>query len=242
MKRFIPKVILFLISLLILFYVKPVYLLIDSKYKDIVIGHEIYISIKKSKEKSKAKKVIFGDSVGRQLFPNTQKNDTVNSLACNQAIAMVGQFLLLQNYLAAGNKIDKLFMIFTPFSFQNNLNQVFTFHYFMKPFYNDEYTRYFTQTVKEQICKIPFSYSIYEPYILTSNWAPQFVCNDSIDYTFISPISREYLKKIKQLSIEHTFEIVLIPPPTSSSKKEAVDKFNKTEIIGTGLEKEFENI
>ena len=38
-----------------------------------------------------------------------------------------------------------------------------------------------------QIDKIPFSGFCQEPYILTSNWAPNFKSQDSIDYSFLSP-------------------------------------------------------
>ena len=53
MHRYISKIVVFFIPLVILFYSEPVYLLIDSKYKGIVAGKEIYLSIKKSKQKSK---------------------------------------------------------------------------------------------------------------------------------------------------------------------------------------------
>ena len=31
----------------------------------------------------------------------------------------------------------------------NNLNNKFTYHYFLKPFYNDEYNQYFTKKLLE---------------------------------------------------------------------------------------------
>ena len=241
MHRYISKIVVFFIPLVILFYSEPVYLLIDSKYKEIVAGKEIYQSIKKSKQKGKQKKLILGDSVGKQLFSSTVHDDTFNSLACNQAISMAGHYFLLKNYLEAGNKIDTLYLVFMPLSFLNNLDQVYTFHYFLKPFYKDEYKPYLTQTVYNQVKKIPYYYLCREPYILTSNWAPQFVPDKSVDYTFLSPISIEYLKKIKSLSKSHHFKTIILPTPTIIDKKGIIDKMNRNEISLNGLSEEFEN-
>ncbi|MES2567352.1 MAG: hypothetical protein V4565_10820 [Bacteroidota bacterium] len=187
------------------------------------------------------KKLLLGDSVGNQLFPNTTANDTVNSLCCNQAIGIIGHFFLLNNYLEAGNDVDTVFMLFTPSSFLNNLNQIYTYHYFLKPFYKNEYKPLFTATVNEQIKKIPYSAFCQVPTILTSNWAPNFKSKDKIDYTFISPVSAEYLKKIKLLSIRHNFKLIILSPPVSFRKKMKFDKINKNEIAKNNFDDEFKD-
>lgn len=239
MKKFIIKSVLFAFITATAYLGKPCYMLIHDKYQLIVAGEEIYVSLHKAKQKSKAKKVIIGDSVGKQLFSNHENNDTLNSLACNQAIAVIGQYILLKEYLLTGNRIDTLCMIYTPFSFSNNLNQVYTYHYFLKPFYKNEFLKYFSPTVKKQIDKIPFSFWCRFPNILTTNWAPEFITKDKLDYTFLSPISVEYLNKIKDLSIEYNFKILLLPTPTRISNKRKIEKFNKLEINQTNLANEF---
>ena len=102
---------------------------------------------------------------------------------------MVGQFILLNNYINAGNEPDTVYLLVSPFSFRNNLDQVYTYHYFLKPFYTDEYKPMFSETVTEQIHKIPYYNFCRIPFILTSDWAPDFSLKDKIDYTFLSPIS-----------------------------------------------------
>ncbi len=241
MKRFIQNSTVFLILLFLITNINPLILLWTGKYKDTVEGARIYHSIKKSKQKKKTRKIILGDSVGHQLFPNSKNNDTLNSLACNQAIGMVGHFILLNNYLNAGNQIDTVFMVLNPFSFQNNLNEVYTYHYFLKPFYIDEYKSLFTKSVNKQIQKIPYADYCRVPYILTSNWAPDFTSKDSIDYTFLSPISIEYLTKIKELSVQHNFKVIILPTPTCLSKKPKVGKMHQKEIVKNNLGGEFGN-
>lgn len=246
MKEYFLKIIWFSIPLVFIFYLKPVYLLMNGRFEKIVAGNEIYLSFEKSKQKRSQKKVILGDSECYQLFPNTDNDCKIISLACNQAVGMVGHYLLLMNYINAGNEIDTLYMIFGSDGLRNNLDQVYTFHYFLKPFYTKEYKKYFSEQVFRQIDKIPYRYLCKEPYILTSNWAPKFKCRDTIDYTFLSPISEEYLLKIETLGKEHNFDMIILPAPISIEKKYQFDKIYEAEIINSELNDRlktyFENI
>jgi hypothetical protein len=220
MSKFLKYSALFILFGVMLFHIKPLYLLYNDRYKDTVAGNEIYYSITKSKKKNRSKKALFGDSVAKQLFDSKTNNDTINSLACNQSIGMVGQYILLNNYLEAGNEVDTVFLLFQPFSFQNNLNQVYTYHYFLKPFYNKEYLPQFSNIVKEQIAKIPYYKFCRYPSILTSNWAPDLNSKDEINYSFLSPVSTEYLKKIKELSTKYKFKLIILPTPVSKVLKQ----------------------
>jgi hypothetical protein len=239
MKRFIRQIILFSILALIVIEIRPMYLIVTERYKEIVAGKEIYYSINKSLKKSKSRKLIIGDSVGNQLFNNKTTSDTINSLACNQSISMAGQYILLHNYLSVGNQIDTVILICTPFTFTNNLDQVFTYHYFIKPFYS-KYHALFSDTVVKQVHKIPYCDFYWIPNILTSNWAPNFNPNDKIDYTFLSPVSIEYLHKMKTLAREYHFKLIILPTPTRESRRYEVQSLNKQEIINNGLVNEFE--
>jgi hypothetical protein len=241
MKKLIFKFIIFIVPVVIVVYAQHLYLLNSDSYKTRVEGSEIYRSIYKSKQKGKSRKLLIGDSVAEQMFSNIKNTDTVNSLACNQAIGIVGHYLLLNNYLNAGNQIDTLYMLFTPFSFDNNLNQIFTYHYFLKPFYKQEYMPLFTKTVYRQVHKIPYYFMCQNPVVLTSDWAPNFNSKDVIHYSFMSPVSAEYLSKIKELSIKYNFKILLLPTPTRLSKKPYVEGIDKNELTETGFISEFKD-
>jgi hypothetical protein len=241
MSKFLKYSCLFLFCAAILFHVKPFYLLHKDRYKHVVAGDEIYYSIKKSKAKNKSKKVLFGDSVAKQLFDNETDNDTINSLACNQSISMAGQYILLNNYLDAGNRFDTAYFLFQPFSFQNNLNQVYTYHYFLKPFYKKEYLPHFSNTIKEQVAKIPYNQFCRYPSILTSNWAPDFKTKDEMNYTFLSPVSVEYLKRIKELAMKYNFKLIFISTPVSEIFEARVKKLNLREIADNNFQEEFKN-
>lgn len=213
--------------------------MVTEEYKKSVNGADTYNAIAKSKQKKKTRKVLLGDSVGRQLFENTKYNDTINSFACNAAIGVVGHYLLLNNFIKAGNEVDTVYMLFTPSSFINNLDEKYTFHYFLKPFYKDEYKPLFTKTVYDQVRKIPFHFISQDPALLTSNWAPDFRNHDKKNYTFLSPISLEYLTRIKELSIKYGFELIILPTPVSINSKKDIISIDRSEFSNNGLGEEF---
>ena len=250
MKKFLLKIIIFVSILLVLSFARPLYLLDKDRYKHTVAGIEVYEAIHKSKQKNKSSaKILLGDSVADQMFDHKTYNDHIYSLACPQAIGMAGYFILLNNYLNAGNHVDTVYLLFTPsFSFDdciigfgNNYNQKYTYQYFLKPFYIDEYFPLFTETLIKQIHKIPYYSFTRCPHILTSNWAPNFVSKDEIDYTFLSPISVEYLVKIKELSIKHGFKVIAMAPPTKLSSRRSIENINKNEIVINNLDSVFKN-
>ncbi|WPP51751.1 hypothetical protein [Catalinimonas niigatensis] len=241
MKIFIKRTLLFLLLAVVVIESLSIIMAITDLYLIGYPGNDIYYSIAKSKKKNKSKTLLIGDSVGRQLFPIKSNNHEINSLASNQAIGIVGQYLLLNNYLKAGNEIDELIMIFTPFSFQNNLDQKYTYHYFIKPFNNSEYSSLFTETVKEQIRKIPYHQFAQVPHIFVTPWAPEIDLVDQKDYTFLSPVSIEYLDKIKELSIQYDFELNVLPPPTSIEHKDEIKKMDVDEASKCDLEQEFKD-
>ncbi len=241
MKKFLIGVIKFSICFLVIIHIRPYYLIYTGGYKEKVAGAEIYRSLLKSKKKRKTKKILLGDSGAYQLFPNKIDSDTLNSLTCNQAVSLAGHYILLNNYLQAGNQVDTVLMMFSPTTFRNNLDQVFTYHYFLKPFYIPEYKALLTPNVIKQVNKIPFRQISHYPIILTSNWAPDFVSKDTINYTFLSPVAVDYLIKIKELSVKYHFEMMLLSCPLNENQKAINDRIDKNEINKVELVEKFDN-
>jgi hypothetical protein len=128
-----------------------------------------------------------------------------------------------------------------PKSFLNNLDQLYTYHYFLKPFYNKEYISLISANAQNQINKIPYHNLCQIPYSLTTNWAPVFNPKDEKNYTFLSPISVEYLKKIKELGEKYNFKLIMLPPPVSDQEKPTIDKIDKKEIEKNKLTDVFKN-
>ena len=218
MKHLARDIFKFLVMFLILFHLYPEYKYWTNKYKEEVNGGEVYQAIEKSKKRGKKKKLILGDSVTKQFSESDIDTNIYLNLASNQAISLVGQFCLLTNYIQTKNEIDTLYLIYHPLSFSNNLDNSFTFHYFEKPFYGNEYLPLFTEEVKTQIAKIPFHYlAKYHP-VLTSNWSPTF-SNEEMNKPFISNISRIYLEKIALLCKAKNIRLFIVSPPINQKFK-----------------------
>lgn len=233
MKRIIHLIGLFLlfVSPIIIYYTaKTAWLLKDDKYKKTIYGNEIYKAIEKSKKKTTYRKLILGDSTANQFYNSKEEDpDSAYSLSCNQAIGMAGQFFLLSNYLNAGNRPDTVFVVYTPFSFWDNLDQVFTYHYFLKPFYYEEYKPLMTDLVRKQIKKIPKYWACHIPFIQTTGWAPD-IHKEKRNYSFLSPICKEYLSKIDSLSKEYKFKLDIVPTFVAEHWKDSISHFKRNEF------------
>jgi hypothetical protein len=236
---FIKKTLLFLVLTFVVIEGSAVFLIYTGLYLKDYSGFEVHDAILKSKKKDSRKKVLIGDSVGYQLFPNTRSEPSINSLAGNQAVSMVGQYILVKNYLEAGNKIDTLIGVFTPFSFKGNLDQVFTYHCFIKPFYRSKYMEEFTPTVHQQVEKIPFHRYAQIPHIYATTWAPKVKLEEVKPVNFLSPISKEYLNKLVELASIHNFHFKIIPAPTSENSRSKVNDLLGKESLESNLDKIF---
>jgi hypothetical protein len=229
MKNLARDVFTFLGIFLILFHLYPEYKYWTNQYKEEVNGGEVYQAIEKSKKRGKKKKLILGDSVTKQFSESDIDTTIYLNLASNQAISLVGQFCLLSNYMQTKNEIDTLYLIYHPLSFSNNLDNSFTFHYFEKPFYIEEYRNLFTQEVKTQIEKIPFYYLAHYHPVLTSNWSPTFSTEEN-KKPFISAISKIYLEKIVSLCQSKNIHLFIVSPPVNQKFKNeflAIKKSNE---------------
>lgn len=227
--HFIGLFLLFAFPVVLFYSAKTAWVMIDDKYKSTIYGNEIYRAIEKSKKKTRYRKLILGDSTANQFYNcKGDDPDSAYSLSCNQAIGLVGQFILLNNYLSAGNKPDTVYLVYTPFSFWDNLDQVFTYHYFLKPFYYDEYKPLMSETVVQQIKKLPKYWACHIPFIQTTEWAPT-LHSAKRNYSFLSPICQEYLCKIDSLSQNFKFEWEIVPTFVAEHWRDSVNHFNRQE-------------
>lgn len=243
-RKFVIKFLIFaLISFPVLTF-KSFLFYYTGLYKSSAFGSEIYTSIKKSKMKKKVKKLLIGDSVGNQLYDNDVYNSSIFSLTCNQAISMVGQYILLSNFIETNkdNLPEEVILLMTPDSFSNNLNQNLTYSYFLKPFYYQENEKYFDELCHSQIKKIPYYYSSTIPFIRGSNWSPEYKPQKDTSFKVISPLSSDYLVKIKNLCTANNIKFQLCPTPVRSSRYKVLEKYSKIpEVTQSNLSSDFNN-
>lgn len=224
MKAFLIRTLLFLTILVFVSWLVK----ITGFYIQFLPSTEVYDAIAESKKKvtNKSKTLLIGDSVGKQLFDSLkEQSDTVTSLACNQAIDVVGHYLLLHEFLKHNKDIEKVILIFNPFSLGNDIDHEFTFNYFLKPFNNQYYRSQLSQHVKNQIRKIPFYYLSQFPPVTITFWAPTFNTNGPKKGNgLISQTSFGYLQKMIELLESKDIQFVFYAAPIKKSRKTEVEQ------------------
>lgn len=223
MKSFISKICYFVIlAVLILLLCEGIYYY-TGWYERKVNGWEVYAALRQSKTKQKKKKLVIGDSVAMQFFPCDNEYDTVVSLACNQAISMAGYYFLLTNYLRTNkdNLPKEVILLITPMTLSNNLDG-FAFHYFLKPFYSEEYMAQYTHYLLNRCHQIPFYWLANWPFVRSSSYTFEYSLSTD-EYVLASPIAQEYLLKINQLLMTLDIQFSIVPLPVCEENRDLLN-------------------
>jgi len=167
-----------------------------------LIGGETYLSIQKALQApANVRTLVLGGSTGNQLLPNTEFNDATYSLCCNQAISLAGQYILLNEFLV--NHPDpaqlEVILLLRPSSLRNDLDQRFTYNYFLKPFDRPEYQRHLSPHAQAQLSKVPLRSLVQLPFVRRSRWSPSLQHHHQPHRFRISKLSAEYLRKMHTL-------------------------------------------
>lgn len=206
------------------------YLLQGNRYAAKIANGEVVLAITRSltKTKEQVRKLLLGDSVAKQLYSMEANQDSVQALSCNQAISLAGQYFLLENFLES-NPPDPahpypVVLIYHPQSFNNNLDELFTYHNFVKNFYTEPYVSEYAPVVQTSLNEIPYKWLARNPFIRTTNWAPQIHFDHKRVRPILSPITQVYLPKIAALCKAKGVPFRIVPPIIAEGKKYRVDQ------------------
>ncbi len=225
MRKFLISSISFILSVSLLLLTCEFYNMYTLSYIERLQGGlEVYTALKKSKQKTAAKTLIFGDSVGNQLYPCHKNHGNILSLACNQAISFAGYYFLLKNYFEANadSLPEEVIMLCHPYTLSNNLDQ-FAYHYFLKPFYINEYKPFIDEHLQSRIEGIPYYWSSQLPFIKTSDYTFEYKLPQE-DFNLISPITASYLPRIIALVEKHNIQFRMVSVPIKDNIKGNVEK------------------
>jgi len=201
---------------------------LSEKFSIYSIGSEVYTAIDLSNKTHESKDtLIIGDSVAKQL---TDQNLNVKArtidLSCNQAISLAGNYALLLNVLKNNKQIKKVYLLYLINSFGNNLNQKWTYNYFIEPFYSGHENTFSANTRK--IVRAKLYWVIYRLPI--AKVLPVFGNVDYADKSkatkqavILSETSIEYLKLIQDVCRTHKVEFRILPMPVSIKKHGTYD-------------------
>ena len=173
--------------------------------KHYLLGGEIYTAIDCSNSKvGKGTVIVMGDSVAHQLYGVGRYREGIYSLACNQAISLAGQYVLLHNLLKHNRPaLAKVYLVMHPVSFRNDLDQVFVYNYFIKPFYLEENYRMFSEHTMNKVERVPLYFTCFLPLARMTNFTPDLtgydepVPSSAAEKKYrMSFVSLEYLRRI----------------------------------------------
>lgn len=223
MKKFIIKSAIFIgICAALALAVEYVY----HRYGDwrmTIDGWEVYTAIQNSKTKQCKKKLLIGDSVGMQLFPCNEANDSVALCTCNQAVTMAGFYILMKNYLETNHEClpDKVILLVTPLSLRNNVDE-YTYHYFLKPFKMSEYGSEYTPLLKSRLKNIPNWWTASLPFIRTSMYMEKYIPKEEVQ-TLLSPLALEYLQMMQELADANDVNFEMRSAPVKECHRADID-------------------
>ncbi len=209
-----------------------IFLLLETYvFKQTRVDQEIYDVIKLADTAGPFPEVIIGDSVARQLFPTGPGKKSLY-LTSNQAISMVGQYILVDKYITRfPGQVKDVIAILHPYSFTNNLDQKWSFNYFFLPFFTRENDRYFSPLVFSLMENCKYCYLYRQGFIKKfikkhlehfqvdfsslDNHPFEFTGYSTVDRIYLTPIALEYLKKLDELCKQNQIKLHLFCPPIS---------------------------
>lgn len=191
-----------------------------------VFGPELYYAVDLAQEKTEYTSVIIGDSVARLIFAPEYQDETQETcyLATNQAITVLGNYILLNRYLENNPQTKEVIYIVRPQSLANPLWYNFSFQYFIVPFYNDEYKRYIDEEtrayIEERFGKMYATNKLVKNFIENNAYYMDVYLNNILeqqleerDEKHLSALSVKYLPLMVKLCREHGAEFTVLAAP-----------------------------
>jgi hypothetical protein len=226
MKRFLIRAILFL-SLLITLLVAMELSIARANHKthgQFRIGAEVYRAIETAQTPHPELTTLYlGDSVAHQLFPvHTEPSPKLLYLSTNQAISVAGQYCLLQKVIETSPHLRHVYLFYTPRSWSNDLDQIFTHDYFCGYFHSPALVweiwqlKHDTQLTESHFARLILPNIMAENSYLNrsqSNYNVPLVKVDSADAHPFSQTSRRFLSKMKALCERRQITLAVLPCP-----------------------------
>ena len=171
--------------------------------------------------------VYLGDSVARQLFRmHTEPSPKLLYLPSNQAISLAGQYCLLQKVIARTPQLHHVYLFYTPRSWANNLDQIFTHDYFCGYFHSPALVweiwtlQHDRQLTEAHVGRMLLPNIMAENSYLNrsqSNYGVPIVPVDAASAHPLSHASLYFLNKMKSLCAQRQIVLKVLPCPCQGS-------------------------
>jgi len=169
--------------------------------------------------------LYLGDSVARQVYPQGRVSDSIKSLTTNQAISVEGQYYLLRDALSTHRDVTDVVLMYSPPSWANNLDQVFTTDYFCGYFHRPgEIEEAFEETRNWSFLFAHVRWALLPNLSAANSWVNQSAVELGPPLTRasaqgepvpISKVSSDYLKRMRMFAVEHGVRLHVYSTPVS---------------------------
>ena len=265
MKKFIVRLIIALglaAAVTALFYL--ILLVTHTNLNINFLGDEVLYVTRKAEVNSGCSKVIIGDSVANQLWPQETSGDDICYMTSNQAITAAGDYLLLYHYLESNPQTKEVYLALRPQSLSNDINIDKSFQYFVIPFANSGNAKLLDTDTRTKLDSRFGKFWINSKYaqwtLLNNNFLlseylktvekknPDLVINDDDStnryYHRISPTGQIYLEKIIELCDSKNIKLSVVPSPLMDTAdnygwegySEDIEAFGFDEVLGSYLD------
>ena len=236
MTKFFAKVLAFLVLFGI---VAPLGILRSGVLARFGPGSEVYLAIAKSRKHTAAKRILIGDSVANQLYPAARSDPYIYAFACSESVSLAGRYFMLRDFIARNDmRGTTVYLVYTPLSFNSDLQTRFTFHYFIKPFVTINNWSTLDAVVRDRVARVPWYWTAWLPIIKVSRWSPDYAPSQPPNPQ-LSEISRLYLQRIRDLAQENGFEFIVLAPVLAESRRQDPYGEMQAQIQSSGLGKVF---
>lgn len=168
--------------------------------------------------------LYLGDSVARQIFTlHTEPSPKLLYLPANQAISLAGQYCLLQKVLPHAPLLRHVYLFYTPRSWANNLDQIFTHDYFCGYFHNPalvweiwnlQHDRQLTEAhVGRMLLPNIMAENSYLNRSQSNYGVPIVPVTSGPEKHPLSKPSKYFVEKMKDLCRQHQLTLTILPCP-----------------------------
>jgi hypothetical protein len=211
LKKILPRVFLLLFPFFLYYICYMQYLVNQRKFK--TDADMVYKALDKSRQKTKKKKIIFGDSVGSQLFSPYEDADSVYSMCTTGPSGIISVYILLNNFIANNETGGKdFYYVATPHAFSCQIKAKYTYNHLVKPFYTFGNMQYFTPSGNDSIRSIPYWWAAQVPFIKASDFQPAYNFTCDTIFSIIPSVTVDYLKMIDSLAKQNHLNFHFVMP------------------------------
>ena len=206
-------------------------------------NHVVHQVIAKAQAPAEGTRVlVLGDSVCAQLYPPGADVAGLVSLASNCGSSLIGQRLLLENWLEANPSVRSISVVLmvVPDTLGNDLANPFTYSNLIKPFWRREWRTRFDPLEQARIRQFRFAWLSQNPFVQLSDWCPtsfpHFGPRPGLDDLWLSDISALELAKMEALAVARGCTFSVWPGVWRESKRQLDAAPFAKQVASAGLQ------